>query len=426
MLNIIPKKFKVHSLTGRITPELVQKSWKAVKRNRGAAGIDRVTIQKYEQNLDKNLLNLMKELKTRDLFHTPPLKRVFIPKAGSSKLRGIGIPIVHARVAQEVVRTLLDPIFDAQFHDDSFGFRKGRSCHQAVQRVLDYMKDGYRIVVDMDIKAFFDDIPHNVIMTMIRAEIADGNILDILEKFLRSGVMENGIRKETIKGTPQGGVISPLLANIVLNYLDWQLSGRGYKFVRYADDIVILVKTRLEAENALDFAKRVLAELGLEVSPEKTKIASPAEGFDFLGFHIHRGRVTIRQKSMEKFESAIRETTERSNNLEAEIITKLNRIIRGTVNYFSTLFTSTLNYFLQIDKWIRMRVRAMKYKRKWKTDNRRLKIKHMVKMGLMSCREQCSIAKDRWLYSLKRATNLGSPGARNMHAGKYGELTPSR
>jgi len=395
MLDIKPKKLKVHSLTGRIDPEMMKKAWKAVKRNRGAAGVDKISIARYEEDAEKRLNILMKDLKTRDAFHTPPLKRVYIPKAGSDKLRPLGIPTVNARIAQEVIRRLLDPIFDPQFHDDSFGFRKGRDCHQAVERVLKYMDDGYRMVVDVDIKGFFDNIPHEVIMTIVRAEIADGNILDILEKFLRSGVMEDGERKPTIKGAPQGGVISPLMANIVLNYLDWKLAGQGYKFVRYADDIVILVKTRPEAENALDFTKKVLRDLGLEISPEKTKISSKTEGFQFLGFQIRGSGITIRPKSKEKFLKAIEETTRRSNNLDTEVIEKLNCLIRGTVNYFSTAFTNVLTFFTEVDQWIRMRIRCMKYKRKWHTDNRRLKNKHIARTGLISCREQCLIAKAR-------------------------------
>lgn len=395
VLDIKPKKIKVFSLTGRITPELMMKAWKAVKQNRGAAGVDRISTDRYATDVEKRLDKLMKSLKTRNAYSTLPLKRVYIEKDGSTNLRPLGIPTVDARVAQETIRQLIDPIFEKQFHEDSFGFRAGRGCHQAVARVLEYIDDGYKVVVDIDIKGFFDNIPHNIIMTMLRAEIADGNILDIIEKFLSSGVMEDGKRVPTIKGTPQGGVISPLLANITLNYLDWQLAVQGYKFVRYADDIVILVKTKHEAENALDFTKKVLRDLGLETSPEKTKIARVSEGFQFLGFNIKGHSVTMRQKSIEKFEKSIEDTTRRSNNLDSEVITKLNQIIRGTVNYFATKFSSVLKFFTTTDQWIRMRVRSQKYKRKWHTDNRRLKNKHIENLGLLSCREQCLLAKAR-------------------------------
>ena len=210
MLDIKPKKFKVFSLTGRINPKLMMKAWKAVKQNKGAAGVDRISTDRYADDLQNRLDHLMKNLKTRDAYQTLPLKRVYIPKAGSDKLRPLGIPTVDARIAQEVIRQLIDPIFDKQFHDDSYGFRAGRGCHQAVGRVLEYIEDGHKVVVDIDIKGFFDNIPHEVIMTMLRAEIADGNILDILEKFLSSGVMEDGKRVPTIKGTPQGGLCKAL------------------------------------------------------------------------------------------------------------------------------------------------------------------------------------------------------------------------
>jgi RNA-directed DNA polymerase len=391
MLDIKPKKIKAFSLTGRITPKVMLKAWKAVKRNRGAAGIDRISIKRYVENYEERLNRLMQDLKTRGKYHALPLKRQFIPKPGSDKLRPLGIPIVDDRIAQEVIRSIINPIFESQFHNDSYGFRHGRNCHQAVEKVQKYLDEGYKTVVDIDIKGFFDNIPHDVIMTMLRAEIADGNFLDIIEKFLSSGVMEDGKRVATIKGTPQGGVISPLLANIVLNYLDWKLASQGYKFVRYADDIVILVKSKPEAEKALAYAKDILKDLGLETSPEKTVITNLPKGFLFLGFQFKGKHITIRQKSKEKFERAIKETTIRKENLSDEVIEKLNRIIRGTINYFSKSYTTTLSYFTEIDKWIRTRIRCMKYKRKWHTDNRRLKNKHIKNLELLSCRELCLI-----------------------------------
>ena len=206
MIDIKPRKIKAFSLTGRITPEVMHKAWKAVKRNRGAAGIDRISIHRYAEDVEARLARLMQNLKTRGSYHSPPLKREFIPKLGSDKLRPLGIPTVEARIAQEVIRSLINPIFEPQFHDDSFGFRHGRNCHQAIERVLKYLNEGYRTVVDIDIKAFFDEIPHKVIMAMMRAEIADGNILDLIEEFLSSGVMEDGKYIATTRGAPQGGL----------------------------------------------------------------------------------------------------------------------------------------------------------------------------------------------------------------------------
>ena len=392
-MKVVPKKFKVHSLTGRITPELMRQAFKAVKRNRGAAGLDKVSIKMFEENLQQNLDALMRELKTRS-YEPIPLRRAYIPK-GRGKFRPLGIPAVRCRVAQEVVRHLICPIFEPQFHDESYGFRHGRNCHMAIERVLQYAHEGYRVVLDADIKSFFDTISHKLIMALIAAEIADGNILGLIEKFLRSGVMEDGVLKPTKVGTPQGGVISPVLANIVLNHLDWQLHAKGLKFVRYADDFVVMCKSIPQAEKALEFVKHVIEQdLELQLSPEKTKIVKLSEGFEFLGFYISSYSVRMRKKSEEKFKMKIRVLTTRSHNLEAEVIKKLNRVIRGTVNYFATPFSTTITQFNHLDAWIRKRIRCMKYKRIWYSDNRRMKNKHIYRLGLLRCGELCLAVKE--------------------------------
>lgn len=406
MLKIKPKKFKVHSLTGRITPKLMQDSWKAVKRNKGAAGVDRVTVKRYHENVERNLSDLMRRLKTRGAYKSPPLRRVHIPKGNTGKTRPLGIPTTEARCAQEVIRRLIEPIFEQQFHNNSYGFRPGRNCHQAVECVLNHIKEGYKVAVDIDIKGFFDNIPHNTILTMLRAEIADGNILDIVETFLRSGVVEDGIFTKTTCGAPQGGVFSPLIGNIVLNYLDWQLHAAGYKFARYADDIVILCKTTDQAEKALAFTVEILSDLGLECSPEKTKITTVTEGFQFLGFDISSRRVIIRQKSREKFEEKIRKITTRSHNLDAKVIEKLNQVIRGTVNYFCTKFSNTKVYFKEVDKWLRQRLRSMKFKTKSRRHNYRFKNKHIVNRGLKFCLDICQHVITSW-YSPRAAVKPG-------------------
>jgi len=266
----VKKKIKVHSLTGRITWDLMLESFRAVKRNHGAPGVDQVSIEMFENQLEQNLLALMKQLKDRS-FQPKPLRRVHVPK-GDGKTRPLGIPTVRDRVAQEVLRQLLNPIFERLFHPDSYGFRSGRGCHQAVERVLELHKEGNTHVVDADIKGFFDNIPHKVIMDALAAEVADGNILTLIERFLQAGVIEEGVLLPTTQGTPQGGVISPLLANIALNSLDWQLHNAGYRFVRYADDFVVLCRTETKAREAHDLVQQRLSQLGLTLSPEKTKI----------------------------------------------------------------------------------------------------------------------------------------------------------
>lgn len=385
------KKIKVHSLTGRITLSLMRQAFKSVKRNRGAAGVDKVSIKMFEANLEDNLVALMKAMKTGS-FRPRPLRRVYISKGpGSTKLRPLGIPVVRDRIAQEVVRRLLAPIFEPQFHEASFGFIQGRNCHQAIERVLELHRDGYKVVLDADIQGFFDQIPHSIIMDALAAEIADGNVLSLVEQFLTAGVMEEGVFKPTTIGTPQGGVISPLLANIVLNYLDWRLHEAGYHFVRYADDFVVVCQTHQQAQEALTLVAQVLEDhLGLHLSPEKTKISTYGKGYEFLGFLISSRSRRMREKSVQKFKARIRELTQRKRNLDAEVIEKLNQVIRGTANYFGTYFSTNRRTFLKLDSWIRMRLRCMKLKRKNYGDNQKLRLTYFHhKLGLQTLEGLC-------------------------------------
>ncbi len=374
---------KVHSLTGRITPALVYDAWRAVRRNRGAAGIDKVSIQMFQANLDQNLDRLMRELKT-GAFQPLPARRVYIPKS-PGKFRPLGIPAVRDRVAQEVLRQLLSPIFERRFHDDSYGFRPGRSCHQAVERVLELRRQGYDHVLDADISGFFDNLSHRAVMAELSAVIADGNILRLVEKFLKAGVLEGGKFLATRVGTPQGGVASPLLANIALNLLDWHLHERGFRFVRYADDFVVLCPSESQAKEARIEVEHLLRErLGLELSSEKTKVTTFREGFAFLGFAITSSSVQMREKSVENFKTKTRALTRRSHNLDAELIVRLNRLIRGTANYFATRWSDCGDAYRTLDRWLRMRLRCMKFKRKSKEDNFRLRLKHLNRLGLLS------------------------------------------
>ena len=385
-------KVKVHSLTGRITSRLMRQAFLAVKRNRGAAGVDKVSIKMFEANLEDNLAALMREMKEGN-FRPLPLRRVYISKGpGTTKRRPLGIPGVRDRVAQEGIRRLLAPIFEPRFHDHSYGFIPGRNCHQAVERVLACHREGYRVVLDADIQGFFDNLPHAVIMAAVAAEVADGNILALLERFLAAGVMEDGVFKPTTIGTPQGGVVSPLLANIVLDRLDWQLHAAGYRFARYADDFVVLCQSRPQAQEALELVRRVLeGELGLHLSPEKTQITTYGKGYDFLGFHLSACSRRMRDKSVQKFKSKIRELTPRHHNLDGSVIAKLNRVIRGTANYFATAFSTCRWAFQKLDSWLRMRLRCMKWKRKNYNDNARLRVGYFRrKLGLLTLEEFCT------------------------------------
>jgi len=383
MNGILPPNRKHHSLTGRITLQVMYAAFRAVRKNRGAAGVDRQSIKMFEVNLEQNLIALMRDLKVRGAFQPLPARRAYIDK-GSGKKRPLGIPCVRDRVAQDVLRRLLTPLFEPLFHDQSYGFRPGRSCHDALRKVAELHEAGYRFVLDADIQGFFDNIPHDVIMRGLRNVVADGNILDMVQRFLTAGVLEDGITYPTTVGTPQGGVLSPLLANIALNFLDWQMDEAGFRFVRYADDFVVLCRQSHRAEEARRLVERLVSDLGLTLSPEKTKVTKFRDGFTFLGFEItHRAR-RMRAKSVEKYKDRIRELTTRSHNLDAQVLLKINAVIRGVARYFATSFSTVTRQFRKLDEWTRVRLRSMKLKRKSVFDNWKLKNKHLRHLGLLS------------------------------------------
>jgi group II intron reverse transcriptase/maturase len=261
----------------------------------------------------------------------------------------------------------------------------------AIRRVLELHQEGERVVLDADIQGFFDNIPHSVIMKAVAAEVADGNILRLVESFLSSGVMEDGVFKPTTIGTPQGGVISPLLANIVLNHLDWRLEAAGYHFVRYADDFVVVCRTRRQALEAQKLVEHVLAsDLGLKLSPEKTHITTYGKGYEFLGFVLSSRSRRMRDKSVQKFKDKIRRLTVRKHNLDDEVIQKLNAVIRGTGNYFGAEFSTSRKTFRELDSWIRMRLRCMKRKRKNYNDNKKFHVSYFTfKLRLLTLEGFC-------------------------------------
>jgi RNA-directed DNA polymerase len=404
-------RIKAHSLTGRINLHELEESFGCVRRNRGAAGIDRVSIQLFERQLLQNLAALERRLKG-GTYQSLPLRRVHIPKGNTGETRPLGIPAVADRVAQEMVRYLLNPLFEGIFHGDSYGFRPRRGCHMAVRRVLELKRQGYQHVLDADIKGFFNNIPHHVIMNGVSELVADGNILYLVERFLKAGVMEDGVLTSTDLGTPQGGVISPLLANITLNSLDWALHNAGFRFVRYADDFVVLTKSQAKVREAHDLVLQHLASLGLTLSAEKTKMTTFRQGFAFLGFDIAAWSVKMRTKSVEKFKDKIRELTPRHQNLDAKIVKKINQVVRGTANYFGTSFSHCRNLFRTLDRWMRMRIRCMKFKRKRITDNWRMRLKHLRNQGLLFLGEiRAPPAKECSDRPSLGATAMASPGA---------------
>jgi RNA-directed DNA polymerase len=380
-------KIKAHSLTGRITQPLLQAAFKAVKRNRGAAGTDKVSLKMFKANLADNLLALERDLKNGS-YQPLPLRRKFLDKGGG-KLRPLGIPAVRDRVAAEVVRRLLSPIFEPLFHEASFGFRPGRNCHQALELALKYHAEGFGVVFDADVVGCFDNLPHRLIKEAVAAQVADGNILNLVEKFLRVGVLEQGVFKPTTVGTPQGGVASPLLANIVLNHLDWQLHQRGYRFVRYADDFVVLCQTKTQAEEVQTQVTQILHQLGLQLSAEKTRITTYGKGYSFLGFVMSSRSRRMRPKSIQKFQDKVRGLTRRSHNLDAQIIGELNRVIQGTARYFTPRWSTSRWGLRKLDEWIRRRLRCMKFKRFSYHHNHRMRLKQFERLGLLSLESFC-------------------------------------
>jgi RNA-directed DNA polymerase len=400
---------KTFSLMGCIHYPSLSVAFRNVKRNRGAAGIDKVSIGMFEANFDQNVQALARRLKNGS-FRPFPLRRVEIPK-GPGKTRPLGIPAVRDRIAQECLRALLSPLFEGIFHNDSYGFRPKRSCHMAVQRALELHRLGYKYVLDADIKGFFDNLPHQVMMRGVADRIADGGILDLIDKFLKAGVMVNGKFQPTPVGTPQGGVISPLLANIALNGLDWQLDQHGYRFVRYADDFVVLCQTQDQVKAAHDLVQHHLELIGLTLSAEKTRLATFQEGYTFLGFDISACSVTMRAKSVEKFKTTIRELTPRHCNLDREVIRKVNAVVRGVANYFAAPFAHVRSLFRDLNRWIRMRIRCMKSKRKSRADNWRIPQKYLDRLGLIELRYARAPPTVGTPDASHEALAMGSPGA---------------
>jgi RNA-directed DNA polymerase len=371
---------KVYSL-----PNL-REAWAEVKRNKGAAGVDRVTVERFEQHRNVYLHELHERLR-RGTYTPPPVKRVYIPKADGTQ-RPLGIPTVADRVAQQAVRRVLQPIFEEWvFLPCSHGFRPGRSTRTAVAQVEEHRKQGYRWVVDVDFKSYFDTLDHEILMAKVKEVVTDGSVLRLIRSWLTAGVMSDGQLTHQATGTPQGGVISPLLANIYLHALDKRLTDLGYRVVRYADDLVILCESANKAKTALGLLKQTAeGELKLTVHPVKTRITTFGKGFDFLGFTFRRQHRVARQKSLEKFKERIRELTLRQTHLTtAEVIDQINPVIRGWGNYYR--HGHMKSRFERLDEWIRERIRSCWLKRKAHRSHKAscaLPNKRLAKLGLVS------------------------------------------
>lgn len=329
-----------------------------VKANHGAPGVDYVTVEQYGQHEDENLNALLRSL-GEGSYHPQAIRRVWIPKPGSKEKRPLGVPTVRDRVVQTALVQVLEPIFERDFAEHSYGFRPKRGCKDALRRVDLLLQQGYAWVVDADLKSYFDTIPHGKLMERVAEKIADGAVLGWIEAFLKAEIMETMKGWTPEQGAPQGAVLSPLLSNIYLDPLDQEMAKAGYEMVRYADDFVVLCRSRGEAEQVLEKLQSWTTLAGLTLHPTKTRIVNGNErgGFDFLGYHFEQGRKRPRDKSLKKFKDSIRAKTKRKHGASLPtIITYLNGTLRGWFEYFKH---SESRIFSSLDSWIRMRLRSI-------------------------------------------------------------------
>ena len=382
---------KVHSLVDKIykRKNLVL-AWEKVKRNGGAGGVDGQSLEEFEEKLDGHLDRLHEELKS-DVYKPLPVREHRIPKAGQpGKTRKLGIPTIYDRVCQQALLNRLVPIFEPVFDDASFGYRKGRSTKDALRKVWRELDEGNEWVVDADLRDFFGSVDHEKLLTLVNQRVSDGRVLRLLRSMLKAGCIALGKRLPTEQGAPQGGVVSPLLSNILLTPFDREMRRRGYRLTRFADDWVVTCRTRSEAKAALRVAAQILEKLGVELHAKKTQIVHVRHGFEFLGYKIKRGSRRLRlapdqirsgasqgdlyayprQKSIEHFKDQIRKQTRRKAPLTTQqLIAEINPIIRGWGNYYCRSHVRRL--FHQLDGWIVRRLWSHRYKRwrcaGWKT-----------------------------------------------------------
>jgi RNA-directed DNA polymerase len=374
-----------------------------VVSHRGAAGVDHVDVEAFAQHAERYQKELREQLR-RGSYRPQAIRRVYIPKPGSDEKRPLGIPTVRDRVVQTAIVHVLEPIFERDFAPNSYGFRPQRGAQQALDRVETLLAAGYGYVVDADLKSYFDTIPHEQLLQRLRDKVADGRLLGLIESFLKAGILD-GLREWTpIAGAPQGAVLSPLLSNIYLDPLDQRMAASGYEMVRYADDFVILCRTRQDAERALAVVQSWVAENGLTLHPTKTRIVEASkESFDFLGYRFDGSKRDVRPKSLSKLKNTVRAKTKRTDGRSLRIIIDdLNRTLRGWFGYFKRCH---LRVFSTLDGWIRRRLRSLLRKRQGR--------KGISRHGADEARWPNAYFAEQGLYSLKAAhTKLVSPPLR--------------
>lgn len=343
----------------------LNEAFKRVKANKGASGIDDMDIEETKVYIREHKNTIVWQLYNRK-YQPQPVRRVEIPKPNGGK-RKLGIPTVLDRVIQQAMVQVLSPMFEPHFSDNSYGFRPNRSCEKAITKALEFMNDGYDWIVDIDLEKFFDNVPHDKLLRLVSDVVKDGNVVSLVNKFLKAGVLVENEFEETMVGTPQGGPLSPLLSNIILNKLDKELEARGLNFIRYADDIIILVKSEKAANRVMtsitDYIER---KLGLKVNMTKTKVCKPNE-LKYLGFGFYKSNkyeVIPHKESKAKFKRKLKGLTKRSESISLDKrFERLNWLIRGWVNYFKISKMKT--FLTSIDEWLRTRIRMIIWKQ-WK------------------------------------------------------------
>ena len=357
-----------------LNPNNLNKAYKKVVANKGVAGVDGITVEEEFDYLKENGDRIKNQIRKRR-YRPKPVKRVQIPKE-NGKMRNLGIPTVTDRIIQQAIFQVISPIFEKQFNDNSFGFRPGKSCEQAVIKALEYLNDGYEWIVDIDLEKFFDTVNQDKLITIIGKTIRDGDVVSLIRKYLSAGVMEKGIVKPTYVGTPQGGNLSPLLSNIMLNELDKELEARGLNFVRYADDCIILVKSEKAANRVLaSITKFIEKKLGLKVNAEKSKVTRPTKtkylGFSFWKSSKGQWKPKPHLKSYQKLIRKLKQLTDRSWSISLDNrIKKINYVVRGWVNYFR--IANMRQKIIDIDEHLRTRIRVVIWKQ-WKKTLKRYK-----------------------------------------------------
>jgi len=391
----------------------LQVAWEQVRSKAGACGGGGISVERFGKDSQNRLL-AVKEHLSEGSYRPQAVKRVWIPKAGSASLRPLGIPTVRDRVVQTALKMAMEPIFEREFAPHSYGFRPGRGCKDALRRVEQLLQSGLVHVVDVDIRSYFDTIPHEKLMSRVRERMADGRVLGLIESFLKAGVMEQGEKMAPSQpgeeGTPQGGVISPLLANVYLNPLDWLMSQTGLEMVRYADDMVILCAEAASASTALQRLRGWMEQAGLELHPQKTKVVDmgqPGAHFDFLGYRFWRGKTNgrirrfIRPKSAKSIRGRLKPLTRRTNGQSLEmVIARINPVLEGVYGYFKHASAAALE---ELDGWVRGRLRGIL---RWRRggegrgrgqDHQRWPNHYFAKLGLHSLKQ----TQDQEIASLR-------------------------